>query len=572
MPRIFANTALLVLAVGCSFDLAHKTACESQSDCLDGYVCQANLCTSPTAEGGSSAGATSPAGGSNRPAAGGTDSAVGGGSAGAAGAVTQGGNGGAIGVSEGATGGADGGVGAAGGEAGGGDSAGGNGDAGGEGGHGALGCVEQTTEVAYLLHPNPAVSYLRFGAAVAIDGDTLVVGALRDEAAFVFVKKDCGWSFQAELDPADETQEMNFANAVAIQGDRIVVGAPFAQVTPSTGGDPIKAGAVYVFERSGDSWSQTQKLIAHNADVGDQFGASVAIDGDTMVIGALGEDSASRTLNLGSDDNSIENDGAAYVFIYGQGHWGESTYLKRAEGSGGDAPWGAFGTSVAISGERLVVGSPGTNAAGFANTGAAYVFKRDAGLWSIDESLWVRKVLTESEAGVGFGTSVGLSGDTLAVGAPNDGEGTGQAYGTVSIFNHLQGGGWYALTRLGDFARSGDFGASLALRPGRLIVGDPHETNGGQGIGAEQSESVSIAVGAAYLFELDPHTWRWDHTEYIKASNAKPYDQFGTSVALSGDTFVVGAPERHSAPDALYSPMDKYRLGPGAAYAFEIAP
>src|SRR5258706_6414845 len=112
---------------------------------------------------------------------------------------------------------------------------------------------------------------MRFGKVVAVDGDTLAVAAFNDEAVFIYVKTECGWSFQAELNADDKTADMRFGNAVAIQGDTVIVGAPIAGVTPSAGGASIQAGAVYVFERSGGSWTQTTKLKASNADESDQF-------------------------------------------------------------------------------------------------------------------------------------------------------------------------------------------------------------------------------------------------------------------------------------------------------------
>jgi hypothetical protein len=567
MPRTFTSAVLLALAVGCSFDFAHKTACESQSDCLNSYVCEANLCVSPTM-GGSTAGVAgvSPAGGKDRPASGGTASLdEGGGSVGGedpvAMAGTSGDAGGTVGA-EGGTGAAEGGTGAA------------------EGGAdpgGAAGCdsdiePSKTAEVAYLLHPHPSISSIRFGRAVAVDGDTVVANAFNDEAVFIYVKTECGWSFQAELNADDKVPGMSFGHAVAIQGDTVIVGAPFAGVTPSPGAESIQAGAVYVFERSAGSWTQTAKLKAHNAGDYDLFGTSVALDGDRLAVGAPGEDSASRTINTGSDDDSLESDGAAYVFSRVAGEWAEAAYLKReGDGSGGDLN-GGIGVSIAVSGSRVVVGSPGTDAGGFTDAGAAYVFNEDSGIWTLEQTLWVRSQLTATEARSKFGMAVAVSGNIVAVGAPDGGEGEGLSYGTASVFGYSQGTGWYLATRLGNYARNGDFGASVALRPGRLLVGDPLEINAGKGIDAAQSSQISVAVGAAYLFELDPNTWRWERTHYIKASNASQYDQFGTSVALSSDLFVVGAPQRHSAPEDLYSSMDKYRFGPGASYVFQIVP
>jgi hypothetical protein len=473
----------------------------------------------------------------------------------------------ATGAAAGATSGVEGGAGGAEGGVSGAD--GGASDLGGAAG--SNGCEpSKTSEVGYLLDPQASSSAVRFGTAVAVDGDTLVVGALSDEAAFVYVKTECGWTFQAELEADNKTIGANFGIAVAIQGDTILVGAPFAEV-PLSSGDSIKAGAAYVFERSGTTWAQKAKLIATNPDAYDSFGTSVALDADTIAIGAPSEDSASRTINDDAGDNSLEGDGAAYVFSRVPGGWIAAAYLKR-EGDGNGDAFGGFGTSISVSGTRIVVSSPGTDASGFVDAGAAYIFNQDAGVWSLEQTIWVRPQLTASEAHARFGTAVSLSGEILAVGAPDDSDGTSSSSGTVTIFGLLgQGGGWYPYTRLGNYGRGNDFGASVALQGKRLVVGDPLETNGAQGLDPEQGD-LSVGVGAAYLFDVNPKTWGWVLTHYIKASNARQYDKFGVSVALSGNAFVVGAPLRHSAPEEFYSPSDKYRYGPGAAYAYQIVP
>lgn len=572
MPKIPPVALLLTLAAGCSFDLVGKTACESQSDCLDGRICVANRCTAEAegdpAKGGtpgsSTAGVASSVGGASSDRSGaGADGVQEGGSSGGETPEPEppvvGGAGGAPDVVQGGVGGA---------------SPEPVGGAGGEAAGGAAGCEEptETAEVAYLLHPYPATTAVRFGKALAIDGDTLVVGTPRDEAAFVYVKTECGWSFQAELNADDETLGSNFGNAVAIQGDTIVVGASLAEITPSEGEESIKAGAAYVFERGDGTWSQGAKLQAHNADATDLFGACVALDAGTIAIGAPGEDSASRTINAGSDDDSLESDGAAYLFSRVGDEWGEAAYLKReGDNPSGDVNWG-FGVSVGLSNQHLVVGSPGSDFGGITDVGAAYAFNEESGVWAFEQALWVRAQLTSDNHGSKFGSALAVSEDFLAVGAPDDGDGA-TPYGTVSIYSYQgKNQGWVLNQRLGGFERSSDFGASLAMGPGRLIVGDSVESNGAQGIDAPQGQSVLPAVGAAHLFDRNPFTYQWRHTHYIKASNALAYDQFGDSVAISGDAFVVSAPQRHSAPESLYSPMDKYRLGPGATYVYRSFP
>ena len=198
-----------------------------------------------------------------------------------------------------------------------------------------------------------------FGYSVAVAGDTVVVGA-RDEdseglnagAAYVFVRNGTTWTEQAKLMASDAQAGDWFGYSVAVSGDTVVVGAYYED---SGGSD---AGAAYVFVRNGTSWSQQGKLVAGDAQADDQFGQSVAISGDTVVVGAHYEDDG------GSDA------GAAYVFVYDGTAWTEQDKLVA-----GDAQVdGRFGYSVAVSGDTVVVGASGEGS----YAGAAYVFIDDA--------------------------------------------------------------------------------------------------------------------------------------------------------------------------------------------------
>ena len=206
MLRTPCRAVLLTLAVGCSLDLADKTFCHAPSDCLDGHICQENVCTASRTRENSSAGASGAAPASNGEA-GGESTSRGGSSAGEG-----------PGSDEDATAGTAGSAGAE------------DGGAGGEPGCEPSFDRAETAEIAYLLHPNPPATNLRFGEAVAVDAGTIVVGTPGDEAVFIYVESDCGYELQAELSANDETVGAKFGNSVAIQGDTIVVGAPFAEI------------------------------------------------------------------------------------------------------------------------------------------------------------------------------------------------------------------------------------------------------------------------------------------------------------------------------------------------------
>ena len=218
-----------------------------------------------------------------------------------------------------------------------------------------------------------------------------------------------------------------FGGAVAISGDTVVVGAN-SEGSNATGvnGDQTNnnannAGAAYVFQRVAGAWSQQAYLKASNTGAGDGFGSRVAVSGDTVVIGAAGEDSAATGINGNQADNSATTAGAAYVFHRSAGVWSQQAYLKASNTDAGDA----FGISVSVAGDTVVVGasfesSQATGANGnqadnnAGGAGAAYVFQRNGGSWS--QQAYLKASNTESLDT--FGASVAVSGDTLIVSAP----------------------------------------------------------------------------------------------------------------------------------------------------------
>src|SRR5215510_3961877 len=201
-----------------------------------------------------------------------------------------------------------------------------------------------------------------------------------------------------KLEAADEftTAPDRLGNSVAISGETVVVGAPFD--ISIRGAAPIFAGAAYVFARSGGVWSLQQKLLASFRSPGDGFGSSVAISGETIVVGAA---------------TTSDFRGAVYVFVRSGGVWSEQQRLLASNRRMGDG----FGSSVAISGETVVVGSTlGYAPPILSNQGTAYVFVRSGGVWS------QQQLLTASDpvGGDRFGDSVAISGETVVVGANAD--------------------------------------------------------------------------------------------------------------------------------------------------------
>jgi hypothetical protein len=264
-----------------------------------------------------------------------------------------------------------------------------------------------------------------------------------------------------------------------------------------------------------DPLVQQAYLKASNTDSGDTFGNSVAMSGDTVVVGAPGERSNATGVNGNQGDNSALDAGAAYVFVRTSGVWVQQAYLKASNTDAGDS----FGQSVAISGDTVVIGAPGerSNATGVNGNqgdnsalfaGAAYVFVRTGGVWVQQAYLKA----SNTGAGDSFGQSVAISGDTVVVGATN-------------------------------------------------------EASNATGVNGNQADNSALQAGAAYVFVRTNGVWV--QQAYLKASNTGAGDIFGGSVAISGDTLVVLAPgEASNAKGVNGNQGDNSALNAGAAYMF----
>ena len=331
--------------------------------------------------------------------------------------------------------------------------------------------VDPVAQQAYLKASNTDAND-RFGQSVAISGDTVVVGALRESSAavgvdgdqsdnsaplsgavYVFVRTGSTWTQQAYLKASNTDTFDQFGYAVAISGDTIAVGAA-GEESAATGvnGDQSDnsasfAGAAYIFLRTGNNWEQQAYLKASNTDTNDGFGSSVAISDETVVVGAAGEDGPATGVNGNSMSNSADSAGAAYVFVRTGSNWAQQAYLKASHTEAGDV----FGGSVAISGDTAVVGATGTDS--FA--GAAYVFKRIGAAWSPQADLLGSN--TES-GGIGsgdlFGWSVAISGDTVIVGAYGESSAATGVNGDQSDNSATDAGAAYVFLRTAAPGRS----------------------------------------------------------------------------------------------------------------------
>ena len=311
------------------------------------------------------------------------------------------------------------------------------------------------------------------------------------------------WSQQAYIKASNtDTAGGSFGSlSIAIDGNTLAVAAAFENsLATGVDGDQTDssapgAGAVYVFTRDGSGvWSQQAYIKASNTDEGDNFGSLLDLDGDTLAVGADGEDSNATGVNGDQDDNIASGAGAVYVFTRdGNGVWSQQAYLKASNTDSGDH----FGGSLALAGDTLAVGaideqSSATgvdgNQAHNSNqaNGAVYVFTRDGNdVWS--QQAYIKASNTEAFDPMPlaldkFAIRLALDGDTLAVAA------TGES----------------------------------------------------SGVNGDQSDNSAPGAGAIYVFTRDG-SGVWSQQAYIKASNVEQVDVFGFSVALDGDTLAVGA-------------------------------
>ena len=403
-----------------------------------------------------------------------------------------------------------------------------------------------------------------FGYSVAIDGHTAVVGAYHRNldgnanvgVAYVFTKdSDDAWSQAATLTASDGAANDEFGISVAIDGNTIVVGARQ---------DDTRNGAAYVFTKSPNSvWAndenqtykgETARLTASDAAADDEFGISVAIDGNTIVVGARQDDT---------------RNGAAYVFTKSpnsvwandenQTYKEEAAKLIASDGAANDE----LGISVAIDGDTVVVGAHlhdiNDNGSSIPNAGAAYVFtKPDTGGWANEltkdhRTESARLTAPDGAAKDEFGISVAIDVDTVVVGAHQpsyQGEndvtvdvGPGAAYVFTRDSNSGKWGQPIKLTASNGVLRDG-FGISVAVDGNTAAVG---------AYLFDRDDGVVPGSGSAYLFARDPNSGKWSQTHNLAGPGSEPDDWFGHSVAVSNDTVLAGVPQDDGSRGSAYA-------------------
>jgi hypothetical protein len=454
--------------------------------------------------------------------------------------------------------------------------------------------IDPLVQQAYVKASNPDPEDY-FGWSVATDGDTFVVGAPGEAsgstgvdgsqadndkpfsgAAYVFTRSGTTWVQQAYLKAANSVSFGHFGQAVDIDGDTIVVTADWRDGN---------AGAAYVFTRTGTVWSQQAYIKASNPDTGDNFGISAAIDGDTVVVGANSEDSGSTGVDGNQADNFSSSAGAAYIFVRSGSTWSQQAYLKASNTDSGDR----FGGDVAIDGDTVVVGASGerSNATGvngdesndaWHTAGAAYVFERSGSSWSQKAYLKASNTSPFDQ----FGLHVAVHEDTVVVAVPNEdsaatgvgGDETSNAApesGAVYVFVP-SGSTWVqsAYIKASNTGTGDGFGSSVACSDGTIVVGAPFESSAAIGVNGDQSNDAMDEAGAAYVFIGGGSAWV--QAAYLKASNSGAHDQFGLSVDVD-ERVVVGAPFENSNSNGVDGDQQNDAASEsGAVYVFESVP
>ncbi|MCG6167234.1 putative Ig domain-containing protein [Leptospira sanjuanensis] len=429
---------------------------------------------------------------------------------------------------------------------------------------------------SFLKAPNPDSSDTSGGFDLDLSGDTLVLGICGEDSA-----------------------------------QTGIIQSPFVGLTSAGDDDSAAgAGAAYVFRRTGTAWALEAYLKAPNAEANDQFGCSVAISGDTIVVGARAEDGGNSAilhspfagLTPAGDDDTLSSSGAAYVYRRTGTVWGLEAYLKAPNADLGDQ----FGTSVSISGDRIGVGAgqergglgtiiqapaPGFTGAtdndSTPTSGAIYIFERTGTTWTWDAYIKAPNV----ETGDLFGLKFKIRGDTLIAGAISEDSGNttiqnslGPSLTTVGDDDSLSNSGAvYVFRKTGanwafesylkapNADNSDQFGASLDLsEDGNVaVVGayneDSAQTTISNSLGANLTtagdDDSASAAGAVYVFRRTGTVWAFE--VYLKSPNIEANDNFGRSVSISGDMIVAGAAGEDSAQTGvLHSPATL--AGPGA--------
>ena len=468
------------------------------------------------------------------------------------------------------------------------------------------------------------------GGSKGLNGDQNDNSAYASGAVYIFVRQGASWTQQAYIKASNTDQSDHFGASVALShdGNTLAVAAPW-ESSATTGIDGNQsdnslrqAGAVYLFVRTGSTWTQQAYVKASNAGRagegempgdGDQFGYSLGLsgDGNTLAVGAISEDSAAQQVNGDQRDDTQQSSGAVYVFGRAGTSWTQQAYLKGSHLQAGDML--GFAVALSVDGSTLVasafdergsgrtINGPRDNTAGGA--GALYVFARQGSAWR--QEAYIKGSRTEATDQLGYVVAISDDGNTIAAGAgdedcltpgvnPPGCDNDSPPRGTANIWV----GAAYVFVRSGTtwteqaFIKANNprpynsFGVKLALSGdgNTLAVSAYLEDNAGQGVRAPERQPFLIVdhldpwrehrnqaeeSGAVYVYTRSAATWL--QRAYVKGSNTDAGDEFGSAVALSGDgrLMAIGAHNEDSAARGINgNQSDNSADDSGAVYVF----
>jgi len=346
----------------------------------------------------------------------------------------------------------------------------------------------------------------QFGQPVAISGNTAVVGQELDDggqgAVYVFMRVGSIWVEQQKLTASDGVAGDRFGSSLGISGDTIVVGAPNHNAEISE-----NRGAVYVFVRNGNTWSEQQKLLSSDSSPSARFGNAVSISGHTLVVGE----------SFATIDNRAQQ-GAAYVFVREGNNWVEQQKLIASDGAMTDL----FGAQVAVNGDTAVVTAPRARIGNNFEQGAAYVFVQDVDTWTQQQKL----TISEGAAFQGLGP-VAIIGDTIMIGQRN----TNAARGAVFVFNRINDVWFEEQVLTASDGASGDaFGSLVEMSGNKVVILAP-----GDDIGARQNQ------GSAYIFtRVDDVDDVWIEQQKLFTDESTQDFELDNSVDISSHELIFG--------------------------------
>jgi len=413
-------------------------------------------------------------------------------------------------------------------------------------------------------------------AATGINGKQNDNSSYSSGAVYVYSRNANAWAQQAYVKASNTgpNDQFGFSVTLSADGSTMAVSAVYEDsgargINGNQADNSVaQSGAVYVFTRTGNTWSQQAYIKASNPgeqEDGDTFGYTVALSGDgsTLAVGAPSEDSASTEINGDQADNTAPGAGAVYVFTRNAAAWTQQAYVKSPTARAN----ALFGYSVSLdtNGNTLAAGAFDEDG----GKGAVHVFSRSGGVWSHQARLQASNA--ERQDSMGVWVAISDDGNTMAAGALDEdslltGVNPGNAAAADQAAN-TSAGAAYVFTRTGSmwsqqaFIKSTNsgkedwFGVRVALSgDGNTFVATaPNEDSAAKGIGGNQKDDSAQEAGAAYLFSRTGAAW--NNPLYFKGADNKQFDEFGSAVALSRDgrIMVVGA---------------RFAGGDGAVYIF----